>query len=177
MTLQQLIPCGGNAAPHWLLQARLMRLSQSSLALNYELEAPAAEVIWPAASNTPQRCDELWHSTCLELFIATPGGEPYWEINLSPSGDWNAYQLDGYRQGLQPELSIERISIQSQSGAEHHLLHAILELPRALIKAQSLQANLCAVLKHANHSNSYWAVCHPGSRPDFHARGGFVLEL
>ena len=177
MTWQQLIPFGDTAPAHWCLQARLNRLSTSSLALDYVLAAPAAEVIWPDTSTSPQRRDELWHSTCLELFIANPGSAPYWEINLSPNGDWNVYQLSGYRQGLQPEPCIECVQMKAHSAADRHQLHATLELPPALLAASTLQANLCAVLQHVNTTTSYWAVCHPSHEADFHARSGFVLEV
>ena len=177
MTWQQLTCFGDKVAPDWLLKARLKRVSHRCLALDYELVAPAAEVIWPTASISPQRRDELWLSTCLELFIAPPAGQPYWEINLSPTGDWNLYQLDDYRQGLKPDPDIEPINIRSNSAADHHQLQAMLQVPPALLKAPKLQANLCAVLQHVNNTNSYWAVCHPGHEADFHARAGFVLEV
>ncbi len=177
MTWQQLSRFGDNVSPHWLLQARLKRVSHRCLALDYELVAPAAEVMWPTASISPQRRDELWLSTCLELFIANPGSAPYWEINLSPNGDWNVYQVSGYRQGLQPEPCIECMNMNAHSAADRHQLHAILELPPALLAASTLQANLCAVLQHVNTTTSYWAVCHPSHEADFHAHSGFVLEV
>ena len=177
MTWQQLSRFGDNVSLHWLLQARLKRVSHRCLALDYELVAPAAEVMWPTASISPQRRDELWLSTCLELFIANSAGQPYWEINLSPTGDWNVYQLDDYRQGLKPEPGIEPINMRSNSAADRHQLHAMLQVPPALLEAPKLQANLCAVLQHVNKTNSYWAVCHPGHEADFHARAGFVLEV
>ena len=177
MAWQQLTALGDGSTLPWQLRASIKRLDHSMLALDYELLAPASELIWPAASTTPERRDELWQSTCLELFIAQPNESPYWEINLAPNGDWNVYRLDGYRQGLQAEPEIQRISLSSDSAADRHQLQATIELPPALSQAASLQANLCAVLQHANGSNSYWALCHPGSEADFHARAGFVLEV
>ena len=177
MAWQQLTAFGDDNALPWQLRASLKRLDHSLLALDYELLAPASELIWPAATTPPERRDELWQSTCLELFIAKPNEPRYWEINLSPSGDWNVYRLSGYRQGLQAEPSIQRISLNSQSAADRHQLHARVELPPALSEVAPLEANLCAVLEHANGSNSYWALCHPGSEADFHARAGFVLEV
>ena len=177
MTWQQLTCFGNDVVPDWLLKARLKRVSHRCLALDYELVAPAAEVMWPTASISPQRRDELWLSTCLELFIANPGSDPYWEINLSPNGDWNVYQLSGYRQGLLPEPCIECMNMNAHSAADRHQLHATLELPPALLAASTLHANLCAVLQHVNTTTSYWAVCHPSHEADFHARSGFVLEV
>ena len=177
MAWQQLTAFGNDSAIPWQLRASIKRLDHSLLALDYELLAPADQLIWPAAAASPERRDELWQSTCLELFIAKPNEPSYWEINLAPNGDWNVYRLDGYRQGLQAEPAIQRISLSSDSAADRHQLQATIELPAALSRAASLEANLCAVLEHANSSNSYWALCHPGSEADFHARAGFVLEV
>ena len=177
MSWQQLTAFGDESALPWQLRASIKRLDQGILALDYELVVPADQLIWTAAAASPQRRDELWQSTCLELFIAQPNEPRYWEINLSPSGDWNVYRLSGYRQGLQAEPSIPRISLNSQSAADRHQLHARGELPPAPSQVAPLEANLCAVLEHANGSNSYWASCHPGSEADFHARAGFVLEV
>ena len=132
MTRQQLTAFGDESALPWQLRASIKRLDQRILALDYELVVPADQLIWPAAAASPQRRDGLWQSTCLELFIAQPNEPRYWEINLSPSGDWNVYRLSGYRQGLQAEPFIERISLNSQSAADRHQLHARVELPPAL---------------------------------------------
>ena len=177
MAWQQLTAFGDGSTLHWQLRASLKRLDHSLVALDYELLAPASELIWPAATTTPVRRDELWQSTCLELFIAKPNEPSYWEINLAPNGDWNVYRLDGYRQGLQAEPAIQRISLSSDSAADRHQLQATIELPPALRQVAPLEANLCAVLQHANSRNSYWALCHPSSEADFHARAGFVLEV
>ena len=177
MTWQQLTAFGNGSAIPWQLRASIKRLDHSILALDYELLAPADQLIWPCATASPERRDELWQSTCLELFIAQPNEPSYWEINLAPNGDWNVYRLDGYRQGLQAEPAIQRISLSSHSAADRHQLQATIELPPALRQVAPLEANLCAVLQHANGSNSYWALCHPSSEADFHARAGFVLEV
>ena len=177
MNWQHLKVFGNTASNQWQVQAKVTRISQDSLTLEFALSAPAAELIWPAARSGGERLNELWQSTCLELFIARAGDERYWEVNLSPSGDWNVYQLDGYRQGLKPEPCINSVATTSNSGPDRHQLQASLALPQALIGAATLQANLCAVLQHTNHNNSYWAVSHPGSQADFHARKGFVLEV
>ncbi len=177
MVWQHLTAFGNAASEAWQLRARIQRLDQSSLTLNFELLAPAAELIWPVAAPASNRCDELWHSTCLEVFIAKPGDANYWEVNLSPRGDWNVYQLDDYRKGLRPETSIGSIPIRSTSEPDRHQLQATLALPQPLIDVNRLQANLCAVVESANGSNSYWALSHLGKEADFHARDGFVLEI
>ena len=46
-----------------------------------------------------RRRDDLWTTTCFEAFLAAPGGQRYWEVNLAPNGDWAVYRFDRYRSG------------------------------------------------------------------------------
>ena len=48
----------------------------------------------------PARTDELWRSTCFELFLRFDDDERYVEFNFSPSTRWAAYAFDGYREGM-----------------------------------------------------------------------------
>jgi len=43
--------------------------------------------------------------------------------------------------------------------------------------ASSLRLALSAVVEETDGRLSYWAIAHPGERPDFHHRDGFVLPL
>jgi hypothetical protein len=45
------------------------------------------------------RADDLWATTCFELFVRRPGERSYIEFNFSPSGRWAAYAFDDYREG------------------------------------------------------------------------------
>ncbi|MEY3767489.1 MAG: hypothetical protein RLZZ11_559 [Cyanobacteriota bacterium] len=109
MTLQPLIPFEHQT---WLeairLQAEAMR-DGNQLHVCFRLEDPDASVRMPSATAAPERRDQLWQSTCFEVFFAVAGSPCYWELNLSPNGHWNAYRLEGYRQGLQPEPSISTL--------------------------------------------------------------------
>jgi len=61
--------------------------------------APPEALALPAAV-FPARADGLWQRTCFELFLRDPGTGGYLEFNFSPSGEWAAYQFDGYRTGM-----------------------------------------------------------------------------
>ena len=47
----------------------------------------------------PRAAERLWQHTCCELFVARPAESRYFEFNLSPSGEWAAYEFDSYREG------------------------------------------------------------------------------
>lgn len=61
--------------------------------------APPEALALPAAV-FPARADGLWQRTCFELFLRDPATGGYLEFNFSPSGEWAAYQFDGYRTGM-----------------------------------------------------------------------------
>ena len=151
--------------------------------VHYMLRGPLQRLAIPPLAATPRRRDELWQATCLELFLALPGQEAYREFNLSPSGDWNVYRLDGYRQGLRPDpawsaLPLTRHDPAPSAGPAARLeLRLRSSLPPELAAAAELEAAVTAVLQLQNGSCSTWALRHPGEEADFHRRDGFVLRL
>ena len=48
----------------------------------------------------PTRSDELWKSTCFEIFWQPENGTNYREFNLSPSTRWACYEFDDYRSNM-----------------------------------------------------------------------------
>jgi hypothetical protein len=70
-------------------------------------------IIWPAYTGI-LRGDELWQTTCLELFIGNPGATHYVEFNVSPEGAWNCYEFSDYRQGMQQSSRLELSAVDNQ---------------------------------------------------------------
>jgi hypothetical protein len=153
----------------------------AQLQLNYRLEWPAhdaaAAVRLPDSKAPPQRRDQLWEHTCLELFIAIPGEKRYWEVNMAPNGDWAVYRLDDYRQGLRPEpqLSALPFQVHRQLGLLELRLHW--NLPAELAAAAELELGASAVIEHLDGKISYWALNHPALQADFHHRQSFALRV
>jgi hypothetical protein len=177
-----LVPFGGEPEPGLRLDGCIGRDGER-LWVTYSLAGPLQSLAIPSLSVEPRRRDELWQATCLELFLALPGQEGYWEFNLSPSGDWNVYRLDGYRQGLRPDpawsaLPLTRHDPAPSAGPAARLeLRLRSSLPPELAAAAELEAAVTAVLQLQNGSCSTWALRHPGEEADFHRRDGFVLRL
>ena len=151
------------------------------LQLNYRLEwsahDSAAAVLLPDSKAAPQRRDQLWAHTCLELFIAIPGEKRYWEVNMAPNGDWAVYRLDDYRQGLRPEPQLAALPFQvhRQLGLLELRLHW--NLPAELAAAAELELGASAVIEHLDGEISYWALNHPAPQADFHNRQSFALRI
>jgi hypothetical protein len=122
-----------------------------------------------------QRTGRLWEHTCFEAFLAIPGQDAYWELNMSPSTEWAAYRFLGYREAGCPAPDLEpRITV--QRSLERLELHAVAALD-ALDTSRGLQVGLSAVLESRDGALSYWALRHGPGRPDFHHRAAFALEL
>jgi hypothetical protein len=174
-------PFGRSAAELGLgLEGRLSRLGDQ-LCVRYQLSGDLASVLLPPpATAGPVRRDGLWERTCFELFLAAEGAAPYWEVNLAPSGDWNLYRLDNYRQGLRPEPDRDALPFRVSRVAEGLVLTVELGLPVELARAcreQPLRLGVTAVIEQQGGALSYWALDHGGPEADFHRREDFLLRL
>ena len=147
------------------------------LKIRYDLQGPLETVLIAAPAELPCRLDELWQTTCFELFLACPGQEAYWEFNLSPAGHWNVYHLEGYRRGLAAEPAYQRLDLQVTLDPRELRLVLEADLPPRLAADQPLQAAITAVIQLRSGLVSYWALAHGGPEADFHRRDGFRLNL
>lgn len=156
---------------------------QGDLQLSYRLQGPIDRVVVPPAAALPLRRDDLWRSTCLEFFLAEPGGQSYWEFNLSPSGHWNVYRFSGYRQAMEPELAYIELPFQLKGHGTSLVLDLSLPLPDAALAHRPLEVAVTAVIAISgvsagqDHTCTYWALSHSGDQPDFHRRSDFRLSL
>lgn len=172
-----LVPSDTGSAPAGLTLGGSLTRQGKGLAIHYVLAGCLEEVRIPAPASTPTRCDGLWERTCFEFFLAVPGDQAYWEFNLSPSGHWNVYRLDGYRQGLTPEPSYPGLEITTRRAASTLHMDLACDLPPLAQPNQTLEVGICAVIEASNGLLSYWALAHPGPAPDFHRRDGFLITL
>jgi hypothetical protein len=125
----------------------------------------------------PSRRDRLWEETCLELFLAEEGAPGYLEFNLSPSGHWNAWRFDGYREGMREEPSIAALPFRVEREAGSVAVALSLDPGRLFPPARALLAGLSAVVRTLRGDVSRWALAHPAPRPDFHRRESFLARL
>jgi len=176
----RLHPFAQQSAPALRLDATAQLLQQPGqrpeLLLSYQIDA-AASLLMGEPSAEPKRCDGLWNHTCLEAFVRDPAVDAYWEYNLSPSGDWNVYRLDGYRQGLRQESAYGTLPFKLRQRSGTVALELRCCLPPSLHRSAELQLGLCAVLQEHSGRLSYWALSHPASEPDFHDPRGWTLRL
>jgi hypothetical protein len=148
-----------------------LSLESGGLRLDYLVEADPERLVLPPPREAV-RADDLWQTTCFELF-ARAGGEAYQEYNFSPSGQWAAYAFGAYREGRAPLPVDEAPSIRCRP--EPSGLRVSVRAPVALEARARLGCS--AIIEEASGARSYWAVAHPPGEPDFHHPDCFRVEL
>lgn len=138
----------------------------------YSVRAPIERFV-VAEAGPGMRRDELWKSTCFEAFLQ-PAGEPdYAEFNFSPSGDWAAYDFDGYREGM---TALE-LNAPPYIRVENNLTWWTVGATIAIPSGRHWHLGLSAVIEEAGGPTSYWALAHAGDKPDFHDPACFTARL
>lgn len=112
----------------------------------------------------PQRMDNLWQTTCFEIFWQPLGGTYYREFNLSPSGCWAAYDFDSFRDGMR-DAPVDAIAITCSRDDSGLVLKASIA---AALPAPA-QVALNAIVEHSDGGMQYWALAFPPGKPEFHS--------
>jgi hypothetical protein len=125
------------------------------------------------APQSPGRADDLWKSTCFELFLR-PENEPgYIELNFSPSGQWAAYAFDDYREGMRDcPLPIAPHIERDGEGRGWEI-----DVDLSPVRPGAMLMGLSAVVEELDGTRSYWALAHPPEKPDFHHPACFARRL
>lgn len=146
-------------------------VTQQGCEAEFRIEGHLPSIAIPAAA-TPGRHDNLWQTTCLEIFWQPLGSDSYREFNLSPSGQWAAYDFDAFRQGMR-DAPVGAIAIASSHDAGALVLRASIaaELP------VPAQIALNAVVEQTDGTKQYWALAFPPGRPEFHAQANRSLVI
>lgn len=135
----------------------------------FRLDGHVPSIILPSAAK-PARRDNLWQTTCFEIFWQPIGAAAYREFNLSPSGQWTAYDFDSFREGMR-DAPVEKIAIACSHDAAGLLLKASIaaDLP------DPAQVALNAIVEHADGGKQYWALAFPPGKPEFHSEANRTL--
>lgn len=126
---------------------------------------------------SPNRADDLWKTTCFEIFIRPDGGDAYFEFNFAPSSEWAAYIFSSHRQGRRDlALSVDPFIEQvAPEGGSAYTIEVDLDLSE--VANTSTRIGLSAVIEEADGTISYWALAHPDGKPDFHDSACFTLTI
>jgi hypothetical protein len=119
---------------------------------------------------TPGRFDNLWKTTCFEIFWSHDGTS-YREFNLSPSTRWACYDFDAYREGMRDAPAEVEISVEVTEDTLR--LDAII---RSYLPVPATVA-LNGIIEDADGVNRFWALAFRPGAPEFHASECRALEL
>ena len=144
-------------------------MTDAWMRVRWRIDGPEQLVVPSFAGKGRQ--DDLWKTTCFEIFWQGHDEEEYCEFNLSPSRDWAAYRFDGYRSGQQ-ELPVESISMSSGHDGGSLMLVADIwaDLP------VPARIGLSAVIEEEG-ALRYYALAHPQGEPDFHSAAARTLTI
>lgn len=118
----------------------------------------------------PGRFDNLWKTTCFEIFWSHDGTS-YREFNLSPSTHWASYDFDGFRENMRDAPAGVEIDV-NVSDTE-------LRLEAKIICDLLLPATVAlnAIIEGSDGVNQYWAMAFGPGAPDFHDVACRTLRL
>jgi hypothetical protein len=146
------------------------------LVIGYRMHGPLNRLRIPPKALAPLRSHDLWKDTCFECFLKA-ASEVYWEVNLSPAGHWNVYRFDAYRQGMQEERAFAVVPVEVLATNDTLGLTAVVDLKAIDPTHGPLKVALSAVIRTMDDQIGYWALAHPGPKPDFHHEESFILTI
>jgi hypothetical protein len=147
------------------------------LLIQYTLLGAIDQVAIPNPSKAPTRKAELWEQTCFEFFLSIRNSPSYWEFNLSPTGDWNIYRFDDYRQGMQEESAYLALPFSTETESDAFSLSLKVDLDEIIPVGRVLDVGISAVTQLKDGKITHWALTHPGTKADFHRRESFTIKL
>lgn len=147
-----------------------IQIHEGKINLKFEWLDPKHRIHFPDHLKL-ERLNELWQSTCFEVFLQAEHAHDYYEVNLSPGGAWNAYHFHHYRTPHPPEPTkdIQLLSFHRHKG----LVEASFQLR---VASHIWRCGLTAVVELLDGHKVYFATDHTGERPDFHLNESFKLR-
>jgi hypothetical protein len=155
------------------VEAFIAVLDANEMAIEFTV-SPDSALALPAPA-PPGRADDLWLTTCFEIFVKAEGADSYLEFNFSPSGAWAAYRFGGYREGRQELPMAWEPNVETLASDGRFSLFA--EFDSSAFPRGPARIALTAVIEETDGAKSYWALNHPLGEPDFHHPDCFALEL
>ena len=154
--------------------AGTIQLSAGLLVVNWELRGMIDRICWPLPLNPAGRTFGLWEHTCVEVFLGELDAPAYYEINLSPAGDWNTFSFADVRAGMAETPLLCLVDTHRQQATGVVTLSASFSVSANL--TTPLRIGLSAVIEDTAGSLHYFALAH-AERPDFHRRDNRILLL
>ena len=137
----------------------------------FRVEGDMDAIVIPQKT-APERMDNLWKTTCFEIFWQPEGDSYYREFNLSPSLRWACYDFDDFRLNSR-DAPVERIEQTCTNDARS------LELTASIDSALPLPASVAlnAIIETKEGDLQFWALAFADGKPEFHSEVCRALNL
>ena len=111
-----------------------------------------------------ERMDNLWKTTCFEIFWQPHGGSYYREFNLSPSSRWACYDFDDFRLNSR-DAPVSAIAIACAHDGSS------LELESSIASELPLPADVAlnGIVEDLDGNIQFWALAFADGKPEFHS--------
>lgn len=151
--------------------------------LEYLVQGNIPTIVLPTRNETSsERMGGLWETTCFELFLKNDISPHYLEFNFAPSGHWNCFSFEDYRQGMQEYTGLSKIDIVVTGDPQKLKLEVEITLKKSgmfldiYFKEKKIKAGISAVIDNIMGVKSLWALSHTQAKPDFHSDDSFTLR-
>ncbi len=141
-----------------------LKIVKSQIYISFTLTGALDSYIFPHEQRL-ERVDELWKSTCFELFLANSNEEEYYELNISPSLGWNFYHLKKYRAEVEEVELLSEATINVIKEGGNYKIEFKLE---GFDFEKSNIYNITAILLTKEGERTFWSLKPMDGTPDFH---------
>ena len=128
----------------------------------YRFEGDMSAIKVPE-TREPERMDNLWKTTCFEIFWQPEGGTYYREFNLSPSTRWACYDFDDFRLNSRDAPAEVAIDCSHDATSLDLTADIVSELPLSAAVA------LNGILEDKEGNIQFWALAFEDGKPEFHS--------
>ncbi len=150
-----------------------IEIEENKIKIKYEIIGDLLSYNFPKVTKQ-KRANELWRDTCFELFIANYSSEEYYEINTSPSTEWNAYHFTSYKNEMKasdvfsvPNISFYQLDKRYEFSFEMTFRKDIFE--------KELLVNLAVILLDQKGIRHFYTIHRQNKSPNFHDREWHTL--
>ena len=133
----------------------------------FRLDGDISRIVVPEAAASARR-DNLWKTTCFEIFWQPIGQPGYVEFNLSPSGQWASYDFDSFREAMR-DAPVDAIAVMCSHSHSDGAGELVLKASIAAELPSPAQVALNAIVEHPDGGLQFWALAFPPGKPEFHS--------
>lgn len=120
--------------------------------------------------------ENLWTTTCFEIFLKNVNAKDYYEFNFNSKGDWNLFYFSDYRQRVDGYRSSIDLNMVIQAKGDQTQLSFKIDFKKLEKLKLPCVVNMATVIK-TKAGVSYWSQKHSGVKADFHDFKNFSLKL